>query len=133
MSTTYDDRKNFRSFVLNLKRLNSTWSTSQIARFIENSDNPPRLKYQSIYTRVYRILKRETIRDKKRSGRPVTVTTPDFRKHVDKCIRLKKNASIRRANTLLQRQGFTSSESSVYRTAKALNLKWYKKKKSQKH
>ncbi len=96
MSITYEDRKKFRSFVLSLKRLNSTWSTTRIARFIQNSDNPPHLKYKSIYKRVSRILERGTIRDKKRSGWPITVTTSEFRKNVDKCIRLKKNASIRK-------------------------------------
>ncbi|CAF3142886.1 unnamed protein product [Rotaria sp. Silwood2] len=132
MSITYNDRKNFRSFVLNLKSLNSTWSVGRIARFIQNSDNPPHLKYTSLYKCVSRILKRETINDKKRSGRPVTVTTSEFRKNVDKCIRLKKNASIRKTDAILKRQGFTSSETSIYRTVKALNLKWYKKRKSQK-
>ncbi|CAF3557640.1 unnamed protein product [Rotaria sp. Silwood1] len=132
MSITYNDRKNFRSFVLNLKSLNSTWSVGRIARFIQNSDNPPHLKYTSLYKCVSRILKRETIKDKKRSGRPVTVTTSEFRKNVDKCIRLKKNASIRKTDAVLKRQGFTSSETSIYRTVKALNLKWYKKRKSQK-
>ena len=79
-----------------------------------------------------RILKRGTVSDKKRSGRSVTITTPEFRKNVDKCIRLKKNAAIRKTNAILKRQGFASSEASVYRTVKTLNLKWYKKKKSQK-
>lgn len=132
MSITCEDRKNFRSFVFSLKRLNSTWSTGRIARFIQNSDNPPHFKYKSLYKRVSRILERGTIRDKKRSGRTITVTTFEFRENVDKCIRLKKNASIRKTNALLQQQGFTSSTASVYKTTQSLNLKWYTKKKSQK-
>jgi len=58
--------------------------------FYLNCDNPRYLIYTSLHNCVSRILKRGTVNDKKRSGRPVTVTTSKFRKNVNKCIELKK-------------------------------------------
>jgi hypothetical protein len=84
MSINYDVRKNFRSFVLNLKRLNTTWNTGRIVRFIQSCDNPPHSGYKSLHKCVSRILKRGTINDKKIYGRPATVITPEFRKNVHK-------------------------------------------------
>ena len=103
---------------MSLQRLNTTWSTGRIVRFIQSCDNPPHLKYKSLHKCVSRILKRDTINNKKRSNRPATITTPEFQKNANKCIRLKKGVSIRKTNSMLKREGFTSSMKTVSRTAK---------------
>ncbi len=88
MSISYEDRKNFRNFVLNLKRLNTTWSVARMVHFIQNCDNPPPLKYKSLHNCISRILKRGDVNDKKRSGRPVTTTTLDYQQNVNHHISL---------------------------------------------
>jgi hypothetical protein len=54
----------------------------------------------------------------KRSGHPVTVTTPEFRQNVNSFIRLEKGASIRKTDVIVKRERFISSKSSVHPTAK---------------
>ncbi|CAF3709104.1 unnamed protein product [Rotaria sp. Silwood1] len=132
MSISYEDRKSFRNFVLNLKRLNTTWSVGRMVRFIQSCDNPPPLKYKSLHKCISRILNRGTVKDKKRSGRPVTTTTFEFQQSVNYYIKMKKGASIRKTDAILKNEQFESSPTSVYRTTQQLNLKWYKKRKAQK-
>ncbi|CAF1523861.1 unnamed protein product, partial [Rotaria sordida] len=127
-SSTNDNR----NFVLNLKRLNTTWGVGRMVHFIQSCDNPPPLKYKSLHKCISRILKRGTVKDKKRSGRPVTTTTFEFQQSVNYYIKMKKGASIRKTNAILKNEQFESSPTSVYRTTKQLNLKWYKKRKAQK-
>ena len=132
MFPSYEDRKQFRSFILNLKRLNPTWSVGRMVRFIKNSDNPPPLNYKSLHNCISRIINRGTIDDKKRSGRPVTTTNLEFQQNVKHHLNMEKGASIRKTAVLLKQSQIQSSSSSVYRAAKNSNLNWYKKRKSQK-
>jgi len=97
-----------------------------MVRFIQSCDNPPPLHYKSLHNCVSRILKRGAVNDKKRSGYPVTTITLEFQQNVNHCIQMKRGASIRKTNVILKREQFASSQTSVYRTAKRLNLKWYK-------
>ena len=55
----------------------------------------------------------------------------NFNKNVNHCIKMKRGASIRKTNAILRRLQFASSQTSVCRIAKRLNLKWYKKRKAQ--
>ena len=132
MFPSYEDRKQFRSFILNLKRLNPTWSVGRMVRFIKNSDNPPPLNYKSLHNCISRIINRGTIDDKKRSGRPVTTTNLEFQQNVKHHLNMEKGASIRKTAVILKQSQIQSSSSSVYRAAKNSNLNWYKKRKSQK-
>ena len=57
-----------------------------MVRFIQSCDNPPPLNYRSIHKYVSQILKRDIVKDKERSGRPVTTITLEVRQNVNHCI-----------------------------------------------
>ena len=131
MSKTSQDLKEFRSLVLALKKLNPSWNASNISNFLQQSENPPLLKRHTLMKKVNRALKRELIDDKRRPGRPVTVTTTVFRQRVRESMRLTKGASIRNVTSALNKQGLKCSTRSVLNAARCLKLRWYKMKKSQ--
>ncbi len=66
---------------------------------------------------------RNTINDRQRSGRPITISTS---------MRLRKGASIRNITAYLNRHGIKCSTQTVYNTAQKLKLKWFKTKNPQK-
>jgi transposase len=132
MANISPDKKEFRSLVLSLKKLNPSWSASQIANFLQQSENSPSLKRHQLVTKIKRVLTRNTIEDKQRSGRPTTISTPDFQQKVKAALRLKKGASIRNVTSNLNRNGIKCSARTVHKAARKLNLKWFKTRKSQK-
>jgi hypothetical protein len=73
------EKLSFRTLVLLLKRQNPSWTASQIADFFEQSENPPNLNRHILMNKINYILKRESIDDRKRSGRPRTTTTTAYR------------------------------------------------------
>ncbi|CAF3043827.1 unnamed protein product [Rotaria sp. Silwood2] len=107
----------------------SSYTSSRVEFDPVRCDNLPPLKYKTLHNCISRILKKGTVNDRKRSGRPITTTTLEFQQNVNYCIKMKKGASSRKIDLVLKREQFTSSQTSVYRTAKQLNLKWYKKTK----
>ncbi|CAF1389256.1 unnamed protein product [Rotaria sp. Silwood1] len=131
-SARKQDKLSFRTFVLLLKRQNPSWTASNIADFLEQSDNPPNLNRHSLMNKIHYLLKRGSTYDRKRSGRPRTTTTPDYRNTVLQEIQTKTKASIRSVSAKLRQNGWKTSPSSVYRTEKSLGLKWFKKKRVQK-
>ncbi|CAF2856731.1 unnamed protein product [Rotaria sp. Silwood2] len=127
------DKKEFRSLVLHLKKLYPSWKTKEITRFIMKSENPPSYSTsKALWFKISRILKRKTIDDLPRSGAPRTTTTPEYLQVVRETIELKRNTSIRNANDKLNRQGYRTSKSSVWRVKNELKLKWWKRKTVQK-
>jgi hypothetical protein len=127
-SARKQEKLSFRTFVLLLKRQNPSWTASNIADFLERSENPPNLNRYSLMNKIHYLLKRGSIYDRKRSGRPRTTTTRDYRNTVLQEIQMKTKASIRSVSAKLRQNGWTTSRSSVHRTAKSLGLKWFKKK-----
>ncbi|CAF0857474.1 unnamed protein product [Rotaria sp. Silwood1] len=132
MSNIAQDKKQFRSIVLGLKKLNPSWQAPDISTFLQESENPPLLKRHAPIKRVNRTLKRGTVEDKQRSGRPTTIVTSTFQQQVKRSMRLTKGASIRNVTSALNRQGVKCCATTVRNTAHKLKLKWYKTKKSQK-
>ncbi|CAF4332446.1 unnamed protein product [Rotaria sp. Silwood2] len=132
MPNTSPEKKEFRSLVLGLKALNSSWSASQISTFLRQSENPPLLKSRQLLTKVKRTLTRNTIDDRQRPGRPITISTPIFQQQVKTSMRLKRGASIRNVTANLNRNGTRCSTYTVYKAARKLKLKWFKTRKSQK-
>ncbi|CAF1340721.1 unnamed protein product [Rotaria sp. Silwood1] len=78
------------------------------------------------------LLKRGSIHDRRRSGRPRTTTTTASENIVVKEIQVKNNASVRNVSAKLKQQGWKTSRSSVHRVAISSGLKSFKKKKTQK-
>ncbi|CAF4663029.1 unnamed protein product [Rotaria sp. Silwood2] len=132
MSNISFDKKEFRSLVLNLKKLNPSSGAPQLANFLQQSENPPSLQRRQLVTKIRRTLTRNTIEDKKRSGHPATTSTSSFQQKIKTSLRLKKGASIRNVTSNLNRNGIKCFERTVHRTARQLNLKWFKTRKSQK-
>ncbi|CAF4748619.1 unnamed protein product [Rotaria sp. Silwood1] len=58
MSNIAQDKKQFRSIVLGLKKLNPSWQAPDISTFLQESENPPLLKRHAPIKRVNRTLKR---------------------------------------------------------------------------
>ena len=73
------------------------------------------------------LLARGSADDRKRSDRPPTTATAAYQKVVLNEIQLKTKASIRNVSAKIKRKGFQTSLSSVYRTTKLAELKWFKK------
>ncbi|CAF3480899.1 unnamed protein product [Rotaria sp. Silwood1] len=73
MSNIAQDKKQFRSIVLGLKKLNPSWQAPDISTFLQESEKPPLLKRHALIKRISRTLKRGTGEDKQRTGRPTTV------------------------------------------------------------
>lgn len=68
------------------------------------------------------MLTRNTIDDRQRSGRPITISTS---------MRLKRGAAIRNDTASLNKNGIRCSIQMVYINARRLKLKWFKIRKSQ--
>jgi hypothetical protein len=83
MSNISREKKNFRILVLSLKNLNSSWTTPQIATFIEQSESRLLLKRRQILTQIRRTLIRNTIDDRPRSGRPAAISTTRFKEEIE--------------------------------------------------
>lgn len=128
-----DEKKEFRSFVLRLKELHPSWQSKDITKFLLQSENPPSYTTKNaLRTKVWRILKRNQVNDLPRSGAPRTTTTSEYIQSVKDAIRLKTNASIRKANEELRQKGYKTSITTVWRTKELLELKWWKRRKVQK-
>jgi activator of HSP90 ATPase len=98
---------------LSSKNLNPSWTTPQIATFIQQAENRPPLKRQQLVTKVRRILIRNTIDDRPRSGPPVTVSTTDVQQKVKVSMKLKQGASIRNVTQSFNRNGTKCSAHTV--------------------
>ncbi|CAF3846034.1 unnamed protein product, partial [Rotaria sp. Silwood1] len=108
------EKKEFRSFVLYLKKIHSSWKVKDITTFLLQSENPPcDTTTNPLRIKVWRILKRNQVNDLPRSGAPSTTTT------------------IKYIQTL-QKQGYKASKSSVWRVKNLLKLKWWERKTVQK-
>ena len=123
MSSISSDKREFRSIVLGLRNLNLSWSASQIAIFFQQSENPSSLKKRQLVTKVERTLTRNTINDKQRSGRSITVSMSIFQQQVKTSIRLKRGASIRNVTENMNRHAMKCSTQTVYNIARKLKLK----------
>ncbi|CAF0864504.1 unnamed protein product [Rotaria sordida] len=100
------DKKQFRSFVLYLKKLHLSWKPKDTAKFLLQSENPPSYTTtNALRLKIWRILKRNQVDDLSRSGAPPTTTTIEYIEAVKQAIRLKRNASIRNVNAKLQNKG----------------------------
>ena len=66
MSSIALDKREFRSIVVGLRNLNSSWSASQTATFLQQSEHLPSLKRCQLVTKVGRTLTRNIISDKKK-------------------------------------------------------------------
>ena len=130
MSNISQDKIDFRTTVLCLKRQNPSWNAPEIATFLQRSENPPSLSRESLRKKISIILKRGTVNDNPRSGRPITVATTKFRNKLRSCLILKNCASQRNAKSILNRKGFKCSLGTVIKTCKKLKLKWNKKRKA---
>ncbi|CAF1520942.1 unnamed protein product [Rotaria sordida] len=85
------DRKQFRSFVLHLKKLHPSWKPKDIAKFLLRSENPPSYTTtNALRLKIWRILKRNQVDDLSRSGAPPTTTTIEYIEAVKQAIQLKK-------------------------------------------
>jgi hypothetical protein len=113
MSNISRDKKQFRTLVLSLKNLNPSWSASQIVTCIQQAENRSLLKRHQLVTKVRRILIRNTINDRPRSGRPVTISTTDFQQKVKVSMKLKQGASIRNVTQSFNRNGTKCSAHTV--------------------
>ncbi|CAF3139983.1 unnamed protein product [Rotaria sp. Silwood2] len=123
-----EKEKEFGSIVLGLKNLNPSWQAPQISRFLQQAENPPSLRKHQLLTKVGRVLKRNTINDKQRSGCPVTVTTSAFQGQVKSLIRLKKGASIRNVASILNKKGIECCPQTKSRLCQTLRKKFGTKK-----
>jgi activator of HSP90 ATPase len=113
MSNISREKKNFRTLVLSLKNLNPSWTAPQIATFIEQSNNRSLLKRRQLLTKIRRTLMRNTIDDRSRSGRPVTISTTRFKKEIETSMKLRKGVSIRNVTSNLNRNGMKCSTKTV--------------------
>ncbi|CAF2957771.1 unnamed protein product [Rotaria sp. Silwood2] len=128
-----EEKKEFRSFVLQLKQFNPSWEAKDITNFLVQSENPPSYTTKNgLRLKIWRILKRNQVNDLPRSGAPRTTATNEYIQSVKLNLQLTKNASIRNVNRKLQQQGFNTSRTSVWRVKESLNLKWWKKETVQK-
>ncbi|CAF3925362.1 unnamed protein product [Rotaria sp. Silwood1] len=85
------EKKEFRSFVLYLKKIHSSWKVKDITTFLLQSENPPcDTTTNPLRIKVWRILKRNQVNDLPRSGAPSTTTTIKYIQTVKEAIRLKK-------------------------------------------
>ncbi|CAF4032449.1 unnamed protein product, partial [Rotaria sp. Silwood1] len=127
------EKKEFHSFVLYLKKIHPSWKVKDITTFLLQSENPPcDTTTNPLRIKVWRILKRNQVNDLPRSGAPRTTTKIKYIQTVKEAIRLKKNASIRNVIAKLQKQGYKTSKSSVWRVKTLLKLKWWERKTVQK-
>ena len=78
------------------------------------------------------MLTRNSIDDRPRSGRPITISISPFQQQVKTSMRLKRGVSIRNVTMSLNKNGTRCSTQTVYITARKLKLKWFKTRKSQK-
>ncbi|CAF1364651.1 unnamed protein product [Didymodactylos carnosus] len=116
--------KEFRSFVLHLKKLNPSWKAKEITKFLLKSENPPHYTTtKALWLKVWRILKRKQVDDLPRSGAPRTTTTIEYIQAVKESTQLKRNASIRNVNAKLREQGYKTSSNAVWRAKTELKLK----------
>jgi len=73
------DKKEFRSLVLQLKKLNPSWQAKEITKLIVQWENQPNYTTSTtLRVKVWRILKRNTIDDLPRSGVPRTTTSTEY-------------------------------------------------------
>ena len=117
------DQSKFRTFVLSLKYYNPSCTTSNTADFLEQSEKSPNITRHSLMNKINYLLKRGSIDDRRRAGRPQTSTTTEYQNSVLQEIQVKSNASVRSVSTILSQNGYETSPSSVYRAAKAMGLK----------
>ena len=100
MTNISQEKKDFRTTILCIKRLNTSWNACEIATFLKQSENAPSLSRASLRKNIARALNRCNVEDRNGSGRPITVSTPRFQTQVRKVLRLKKNASTRKATSI---------------------------------
>ena len=93
MSNISQDKIDFRTTVICLKRQNPSWNAPEIATFLQRSENPPSLSRDALRKKISIILKRGTVDDRPRSGRPITVATTNFKNKLSSCLRLKNGVS----------------------------------------
>ena len=110
MSNISPNKKDFRSRVLNLKKLNPSRGASQLRNFLQESQNPLQLQRHQHVTKIRRTITRNTIEDTKRSGRSATISTPAFQQRIKTSLRLKKGASIRNVTSNLNQNGNATGE-----------------------
>ncbi|CAF4924318.1 unnamed protein product, partial [Rotaria sp. Silwood2] len=91
-----EEKKEFRSFVLQLKLFNPSWEAKDITNFLVQSENPPPYRTKNgLRLKIWRILKRNQVNDLPRSGAPRTAATNEYIQSVKLNLQLTKNASIR--------------------------------------
>ncbi|CAF0868025.1 unnamed protein product [Didymodactylos carnosus] len=116
-------KKQFRSFVLHLKKLHPSWKPKDIIKFLLHSENPPSYTItNALRLKVWIILKRNQVNDLSRLGTPRTTATIEYIQAVKEAIRLKRNAPIRNVNAKLQKGEYKTSNTLIARINKLLGL-----------
>ena len=100
--------------------MNSSSGAPQLANFLRQLENLPSLPRRQLVIR--RTLTRNIVGDKKRLERPAATSTRSFQQKVKTSLRLKKGLSYSNRN------GIKCSQRTMHRTARQLNLKWFKTK-----
>jgi hypothetical protein len=77
-SARQQEKLSFRTFLLLLHRQNPSWSVSNTADFLEQSENPPNLNRHSLMNKINYLLNRGSIDDRRKSGRRRTTTTTAY-------------------------------------------------------
>ena len=63
--------------------LNPSWSATEIANFMQATENPPQCSRKLLMQNINWQLKRGTVEDKPRSGCPATASTHQFQKKLE--------------------------------------------------
>ena len=133
--TKQEQERRFKQGILGIRHFKPNWQPRHYVDFIQKSPNRPKeLTRQQLRKKVSGILRRGRLNDKPRSGRPRTVSTPSVCNRVVRLMKNKSNdkRSVRKTTAILKKKGINISKSSVGRIAKRYNLKFYKKRKTQK-
>ena len=125
----------FKQAILGVRHFKPRWQPSHYVNFLQDSPNRPKqLTRRQLSNKIGKIIRKGTTNDKPRSGRPTTVATPAVQKRVVRLMNNKSNnkRSIRKTTAILNKKGINISKSSVGRIVKKANIRFYKRRKTQK-
>lgn len=113
-----DKYKKLKQQILSLHELHNSWSASDIADELQNSDCPPVQTRHALVRYVNYTINRGTVESRKRSGRPRATRTAQFVSTVKSNVENQRRKSIRKTNSTVKRQHLKSSYGSVRRALK---------------
>lgn len=113
-----DKYKKLKRHILSLHELHRSWSASDIADELQNSDCPPLQTRRALVRFVNYTINRGTVESRKRSGRPRATRTTEYVSIIESNVENQRRKSIRKTNSMLKSQHLKSSYGSVQRALK---------------